>query len=264
MFNPTLKINSTPIWAWCLALIPGIIFVFDFSLKKDQEWFLAINHATSQLPDLLWTGLSLFGNGWSVLGLALPLLLIYRRALYSAVISGVFAGLFSSFAKKLASTDRPAAVLSQDLFHIIDKPLMHSAMPSGHTMTAFSIATAIYFSLPKNKHPAWNLVFVIAIGTGISRIAVGAHWPEDVFVGASLGILSGLIGASIGQGINTSALTITAWPVKVILAASLVSLYFLVRDTLDFAMNQILQDLIAGIIIVTWIRILPKLIKQTI
>jgi membrane-associated phospholipid phosphatase len=36
-----------------------------------------------------------------------------------------------------------------------------------------------------------HLHFTLPNATGVSRIAVGAHWPEDVLVGASLGIIAG-------------------------------------------------------------------------
>jgi membrane-associated phospholipid phosphatase len=32
-------------------------------------------------------------------------------------------------------------------------------------------------------------VLVLAVLAGLSRISVGAHWPEDVLAGAALGLL---------------------------------------------------------------------------
>ena len=64
------------------------------------------------------------------------------------------------------------------------------SMPSGHTATAFMAAM---FIARAHSLSRWKLglVFFFAALIGISRIAVGAHWPGDVFAGAGLGILIG-------------------------------------------------------------------------
>ena len=41
------------------------------------------------------------------------------------------------------------------------------------------------------------LVFALAMLIGLSRVAVGAHWPVDVFAGAACGWLAGCSGAWI-------------------------------------------------------------------
>jgi len=245
-----------PSWTYFLPLPFFGLFLIEYHFGFDQTWFLWINHHAQVLPDQFWTSLSLFGNGWSAFGIALPLLLFARKALYAAVISGAFTGVLSHFAKKVAQTDRPAGVLDQNLFHIIDHPLLHSAMPSGHTMTVFAIATAIFFSLSASHKKAWLVIFVIACGTGISRIATGAHWPQDVLVGAGLGMYSGLLAAYYASFIPEHLLQWTAWPVKCIFLGSLISWYFLLVDTLDFEQNRPIQLIIAAWMLLTWIRAL--------
>jgi len=204
---------------------------------------------------MFWTGLSLLGNGWSLFALVFPMMLITRKPFYAAIISGVFAGIFSHVGKSIADTSRPAGVIDPSTFHIIDAPLLHSAMPSGHTMTAFSVATAIFFSLPKPHRHRWLFVFALAIGTGISRIAVGAHWPQDVLVGCSLGLISGLIGAVLIEKIPERLFLLTAWPFKIVCLFSTVSLYLLVADTLDFQINKTLQLFLAVMIFFTWAKL---------
>jgi membrane-associated phospholipid phosphatase len=174
------------------------------------------------------------------------------------VISGFFAGIFSHVAKAIFDTSRPAGVLDHNLFHIIEQPLTHSAMPSGHTMTAFSIATAIYFSIHPLKRGPWSFVFFIAMATGLSRIAVGAHWPEDVLVGSSLGMISGIIGAILGNKIPERFFEISAWPAKIVFVSSFICFYLLITSTIDFAINYNTQIILAILIALTWIKIFPK------
>ena len=62
----------------------------------------------------------------------------------------------------------------------------HNSFPSGHTATAFAIATVVaneYEETPYIK----PLSYGIATLTGLSRINYEAHWASDVFLGAALG-----------------------------------------------------------------------------
>ncbi len=255
---PTQELKNIAIspWVWSLPLLPLGVFAFDALNTYDQLWFFSINHLASQLPDIVWTSLSLLGNGWSLFALLFPLMLIFRKPFYAAIISGAFTGVFSHIAKQIANTSRPAGVLDQSTFHIIDSPLLHSAMPSGHTMTAFSIATAIFFSLPNHNRSRWSFIFLLALGTGISRIAVGAHWPQDVLVGSSMGIASGLIGAILIERVPEHLFSISAWPFKIVSLASAISLYILITETLDFQLNKPIQMLLAALVLITWAKLL--------
>lgn len=63
-----------------------------------------------------------------------------------------------------------------------------NSTPSGHTLRAFSIMTALSILFPRR----YILFFTIAILVGISRVAVTAHYPSDVLFGAFIGIFSAL------------------------------------------------------------------------
>ena len=66
----------------------------------------------------------------------------------------------------------------------------YDAFPSGHTATAFSIATV--FATQYNDTKAVPVLFYSAATlVGISRLTEHEHWASDVFVGALLGYLSG-------------------------------------------------------------------------
>jgi membrane-associated phospholipid phosphatase len=64
------------------------------------------------------------------------------------------------------------------------------AFPSGHTATAFSIAT-VFASQYKNIKGVPVFCYTAATAVGISRLTEHEHWASDVFVGAILGYLSG-------------------------------------------------------------------------
>jgi membrane-associated phospholipid phosphatase len=66
----------------------------------------------------------------------------------------------------------------------------YDAFPSGHTATAFSIATVFATQYNENKAVP-VLLYSAATLVGISRLTEHEHWASDVFVGALLGYLSG-------------------------------------------------------------------------
>lgn len=60
-----------------------------------------------------------------------------------------------------------------------------NSFPSGHAITAFSLATAISILFPR----AGIAAFIIAISIGMSRIMITSHYLSDVIGGAGIGIL---------------------------------------------------------------------------
>ena len=65
----------------------------------------------------------------------------------------------------------------------------HTAMPSGHTISAFSIASVF---AEEYENPVVDVIaYGLASMVGIQRIYSDKHWASDVFAGAVIGIVSG-------------------------------------------------------------------------
>ena len=83
----------------------------------------------------------------------------------------------------------PFAAWDQDL--AIRKPVSaFDAFPSGHTATAFSIAT-VFATQYKDRKAIPIICYSAATLVGISRLTEHEHWASDVFVGGILGYLCG-------------------------------------------------------------------------
>jgi membrane-associated phospholipid phosphatase len=170
-----------------------------------RDWFLGLNHALSAWPGQVWSNLTLLGDG-AVLLLLLSPLIVWRAQAWAAMLGAVpAASLLSMVGKYLAAEPRPAAVLDHHLFTIIGKPLTdHTSLPSGHSITVFAVAIALSATLlPYPSGPRhWLLLLGGLLGAAtlcLSRVAVGAHWPLDLLVGAGFGWIAGLSGAVLAE-----------------------------------------------------------------
>lgn len=111
-----------------------------------------------------------------------------RLAVSQAVNFALTAGL-----KRAINRPRPYAVLTgvaaRDRGHMSDDIFDPFSFPSGHTSSAFAIATSLSLS-----DPEWYVVLpsLAWAGTmGLARIWHGVHYPTDVLVGAAIGAASG-------------------------------------------------------------------------
>jgi membrane-associated phospholipid phosphatase len=203
--------------------------------------FYTLNRAFGVLPDMVWSLLSLFGTGWAVYAATAPALWRAPHIVLSWLCAAPLAGVLTRLGKMMADNPRPLEVLGAQGIHVIGEPLYVAAMPSGHSMTAFAGATAIYFSLAPQGRRRFLWLFVLAAGVACSRVAVGAHWPADAVVGAAAGLLSGLTGAWLAAHIPARHLRPQAWLMRGVAAFGLYCLYVLWTDEMGFAINMPLQ-----------------------
>lgn len=81
------------------------------------------------------------------------------------------------------------------------------SFPSAHAATAVGFAIGLSWLYPRGKYLFWSLAALAAL----QRVVFLAHWPSDVLVGVSLGIVSGFcftIRGTIGNWV------FTAWEVR--------------------------------------------------
>jgi len=248
-----MRNKEIPTSAWFIPVIPIALATAIYFGEVQSSSFLFINRFTQLLPDTVWAWLTFFGNGWGVFAMAFPLLLLAPRLLTAGIFAGGFAAIASFSLKNFFDLPRPAGILLDGSFYRIGEPLLNRALPSGHTLTAFAIASALYFSVDQSKRRPMLLIFVFASLIGLSRNAVGAHWLTDVLAGAGVGMWCGLLGTTLAQHISDGRLSPKGlWP-RVIAIAGALSIYVHLTQIMDLELNLPLQYASIAIIALTLI-----------
>lgn len=231
------SIRTIAPWHWAIPFVVAALTAPLWLALYEPAVFRTLNRWFSVLPDIVWALLSLFGTGWAIYAATAPALWRAPRIILAWLCAAPLAGLLTRVGKNMADNPRPLEVLGMEGIHVIGEPLFIAAMPSGHTITAFAGATAIYFSLAPGKRLRWLWLFVAALGVACSRVAVGAHWPADVSVGAAIGLLSGLSGAWLAQRIPARLLRPQSWLMRGVALFGVYCLYVLWSDAMGFAIN---------------------------
>lgn len=173
------------------VLLMVLITALIGSSGVNTELFLVIQQLTTLLPDVLWANLTILGDALVAMVLLSLVAFRYPALLPAGLLAGLIATLLTRSLKSLLAIDRPLTALGEQV-HVIGIDLQNFSFPSGHTTAAFVVAGVYALVLQRDRLTA--ILFSLALLTGVSRIAVGAHWPMDVFAGAGLGWFSAWAG----------------------------------------------------------------------
>lgn len=109
-----------------------------------------------------------------------------RRASLLAIESFVISGFLTAGIKLLAKRHRPETGHSSLNWDGPQFNVKNLSFSSGHTSSAFSIATIIAHEYRDNAFVP-PIAYGLATLTGLSRIYSNSHWSSDTFFGAALG-----------------------------------------------------------------------------
>ena len=193
-----------------LMLIIFFVFLYSHNALGVEEYihiqkdrFFLINQILGQYPAIV-NNLSQLGDALIFLSF-LGILIVYIPKIWESLFSALLVCLLYSFVlKNFFAVPRPAAVFDHSSFIIVGKTLSgHNSLPSGHSMTIFTILTVLFFALMPQKLPYKVLMFLLMVVAGFllafTRVGVGAHYPLDVILGSIIGYISGLTGIFISR-----------------------------------------------------------------
>jgi undecaprenyl-diphosphatase len=130
------------------------------------------------------------GDGWLWYALGLILLFYggaHRYAAVGSAVSAAAVGIFLFRILKHSSRRKRPCEIEPHCWASILPPDKYS-FPSGHSITAFAIATTIGLFYPQLQ----GCLLVIAFLIAGSRIILGMHFLSDVLAGSVIGAMLGL------------------------------------------------------------------------
>ena len=167
--------------------------------------FISLNAYHPFLLNVFFINYTFMGDGIFALCLIAAIFFYYKRKqqglalLYSFLISGLIVQVI----KNLVDSPRPKLFFEAGQYlHFIDGVSLanNSSFPSGHTATAFAIATVMALMM---KDKTWQLLILIAaVLVGYSRIYLAQHFLLDVIIGALIGSSSGILAVYLAKNVK--------------------------------------------------------------
>jgi membrane-associated phospholipid phosphatase len=193
-------------------LVAGAWLLATFS-KADL--LLAVNQHYYAFGDAVlpyWTD---WGDGITHIAL-IGVLIVYARRRYGVseawrygwlgFLTFAIPSLISQFLKSefFNKEPRPVTYFAQtpSVLHHVDGVHLwtYNSFPSGHTITAFSIALLLLYLPVRGHRWGWSLLlFVWACSVGYSRMYLGEHFFKDVYGGAIIGVVATLGALWLGE-----------------------------------------------------------------
>jgi membrane-associated phospholipid phosphatase len=169
-----------------LGIALAVLITASFLLKKGDD-VLLLNGNHTPVMDVFFYYLTCLGNGYLLVAVILVTTLHSFRLSLTVLTSSVVAGLIGSAIKQTLSWPRPVKFLGRDAIHLVFDVDLHirNSFPSGHTATAFCIATV--FALYFRNNILCVVLIAVALLAGISRVYLGQHFIADAAGGAVLG-----------------------------------------------------------------------------
>ena len=184
-------------WTWAPVLLAGFLLVVVGPNSWNTPLFVAIHQAGWAVPGAVWQSVTFLGDAAPALVVALILGRRYPQLAWAALVAAIIGSAITHSLKPLFDAARPPAALDPDLLHIVGPALKRHAFPSGHSLTAFTVAGLIVFTV---QQPLIRVAAIAAASlVAASRIFVGVHWPLDVVGGALGGWLAAWSGVLVAQ-----------------------------------------------------------------
>ncbi len=180
-----------------------VIGLFILLMKGKASSFILLNTYHAGWLNNFFISYTFVGNGLFAICLAAVYLLVARKGKEALliVVSFLLSGIIVQLVKHLFFSPRPKLFFGEGYhsFFISGIEFYHNnSFPSGHTTTAFAVATVLILQAKDSRYQL--PVLIAAVLVGYSRIYLGQHFLADVLVGALIGIVSGIGCVYVAEG----------------------------------------------------------------
>ena len=185
-----VKNNGIYLGLYLLTLLVASYFLLSYNKILNHEM---LNYwVRYPLINAFYKYFTHVGDGIVAAGLAIVIMFYNAKRGQYILLAYVFGGITSSIIKYSFNYVRPFHYFvyyrkhyELNLVEGVDM-LGERSFPSGHSITAFAVFSALAFST-ENKWAKLGF-FVVALNAAFSRMYLSQHWLVDVFVGSLVGI----------------------------------------------------------------------------
>jgi membrane-associated phospholipid phosphatase len=186
-----IKQNKIFFFGFIIIMIAGILLLL---IMGKEESFILFNTYHPFYFNFFFVYYTYVGNGLFATGLAIICLLLKKKRLGLTILYAfISSGILTQIIKPILNSPRPKLYFGNTGHDYFIKGIdfaNNNSFPSGHTATAFAVATTLVLII-KNKKIQAPLLFA-AFLVGFSRIYLGQHFLLDVLVGAFVGVACGI------------------------------------------------------------------------
>lgn len=189
-----LKRNQTFFIPCSVCLTLATIFLFT---KSKAEGFILMNSFHRPWLDFFFEAFTFLGDGVVCLATSVLLFILKKsKKATTLLLAFITSGLTAQVLKRIFHFPRPKAFFeAQGTVYsnfVADVTLSgYNSFPSGHTATAFALATCLVITFKKQRLAVPCLIGALIVA--YSRVYLGQHFLMDVTLGASIGVFNALI-----------------------------------------------------------------------
>lgn len=191
--NVSLYFRNSRWYFWALALLFLTGFLL-LAIDGKGGSFILLNSYHTNWLNTFFINYTNVGDGLFAIFISV-ILFFYKRKkqALALLLSFLISGLLVQIIKNLVTSPRPRLFFTSGQYtQFIEGVTLsnNSSFPSGHTASAFAVATVLVLTM-QNK--AWQLPILFAATlAGYSRMYLAQHFLTDVMMGAFLGFTSGI------------------------------------------------------------------------
>lgn len=154
------------------------------------------NHLRTEFLDQLMPYVSMVNNAGILAIITVLALLIWKQYRIVGLTAGASllseAVLVNGLIKNIVARERPY-IVDERLLMLGSVPVDYS-FPSGHTGSAFAVATVILLCMPRRYG---IIAVVLSAFIAYSRVYNAVHYPMDVLGGMVIGIFTGVLASKL-------------------------------------------------------------------